>query len=110
SADPCAGARRRGHRINRRAPSHGSNGGVADTLDEAKAAFRSAAWERQRPYSPLSLGKSGREMLRPITCADDPVRTAGHESGCMSGFTQPVTDMVSSRCPGCDLAEHARMN
>jgi hypothetical protein len=26
-------------------PSHGPNGGVADTLDEAKAAFR-AAWER----------------------------------------------------------------
>jgi hypothetical protein len=30
-------------------PSHGPNGGVADTLDEAKAAFR-AAW--QRPLSP----------------------------------------------------------
>jgi hypothetical protein len=27
------------------APSHGPNGGVADSLDEAKAAFR-AAWER----------------------------------------------------------------
>ena len=26
-----------------RAPSHGPNGGVADTLDEAKAAFRSTA-------------------------------------------------------------------
>jgi hypothetical protein len=27
------------------APSHGSNGGVTDSLDEAKAAFR-VAWER----------------------------------------------------------------
>jgi hypothetical protein len=35
-----------------RAPSHGPNGVVADTLDEAKAAFR-AAWER-----PLSLEKA----------------------------------------------------
>jgi hypothetical protein len=31
-----------------RAPSHGPNGGAADSLDEAKAAFR-AAW--QRPLS-----------------------------------------------------------
>jgi len=31
------------------APSHSPNGGVADSLDEAKAAFR-AAWER--PLSP----------------------------------------------------------
>ena len=29
-------------------PTHGPNGTVADTLDEAKAAFR-AAWEQQRP-------------------------------------------------------------
>ena len=29
-------------------PTHGPNGGVADWLDAAKAAFR-AAWERQRP-------------------------------------------------------------
>jgi hypothetical protein len=29
---------------------HGPNGGVTDSLDEAKAAFR-AAWERQRPIS-----------------------------------------------------------
>jgi len=27
-------------------PTHGENGGVADTLDDAKAAFR-AAWDRQ---------------------------------------------------------------
>ena len=33
----------------RMAPSHSPNGGVADSLDEAKAAFR-AAWER--PLSP----------------------------------------------------------
>jgi hypothetical protein len=31
--------------IDPRAPSHGPNGGVADSLDEAKAAFR-AAWVR----------------------------------------------------------------
>jgi hypothetical protein len=28
-------------------PSHGPNGGMADSLDEAKAAFR-AAWEAHR--------------------------------------------------------------
>jgi hypothetical protein len=28
-----------------RAPTHGPNGGIADSLDEAKAAFR-RAWER----------------------------------------------------------------
>jgi hypothetical protein len=36
-------------------PTHGRNGGVADTLDAAKAAFR-AAWddaERGRPLAPL---------------------------------------------------------
>jgi hypothetical protein len=33
--------------IARRAPTHGPNGGVADSLDEAKAAFR-AAWEAHR--------------------------------------------------------------
>jgi hypothetical protein len=31
-------------------PSHGPNGGVADSLDEAKAAFR-AAWERRPQLS-----------------------------------------------------------
>jgi hypothetical protein len=36
-------ARHRGGRImKRRAPSHGPSGGVADSLDEAKAAFRAA--------------------------------------------------------------------
>jgi hypothetical protein len=34
-------------------PTHGPNGGAADSLDEAKAAFR-AAWER-----PLSEGGAG---------------------------------------------------
>jgi hypothetical protein len=38
-----SGARGRGDRIKRRVPSHGPNGKVADSLDEAKAAFR-AAW------------------------------------------------------------------
>jgi hypothetical protein len=37
-------------RMERRAPSHGPNGGAADSLDDAKAAFR-AAWGRQRALS-----------------------------------------------------------
>jgi hypothetical protein len=40
-------ARGRGDRV-RRAPTHGPNGGVADSLDEAKAPFR-AGWERPAP-------------------------------------------------------------
>jgi hypothetical protein len=34
----------RGRRPHPRLPTHGPNGGVADSLDEAKSAFR-AAWE-----------------------------------------------------------------
>jgi hypothetical protein len=46
-ARPChtpidSAARRRGDRVSRRAPSHGQNAGVADSLGEAKAAFRAA--------------------------------------------------------------------
>jgi hypothetical protein len=44
------------------------NGGVPDSLDEAKAAFRAA---RERP---LSSG-SGREMLNLSISVDDPVRS-----------------------------------
>jgi hypothetical protein len=36
--------------------SQGGNGGVADSLDEAKAAFR-AAWERQCPLSQAGTDK-----------------------------------------------------
>jgi hypothetical protein len=45
------------------------NGGVADTLDEAKAAFR-AAWER-----PLCGRKSRRDVLSLSLSAHDPVLT-----------------------------------
>ena len=47
-------ARARGdRRISRRSPSHGPSGGVADSLDEAKAVFR-AAWDAQeRAHSVL---------------------------------------------------------
>jgi hypothetical protein len=43
----------------REGPSRGSNGGVADSLDEAKAAFR-VAWERPRPLSEERI-----DMLNP---------------------------------------------
>jgi hypothetical protein len=45
---------------------------VADSLDDAKAAFR-AAWER-----PLSPEKSGREMLNLSLSAHDPGCVANH--------------------------------
>jgi hypothetical protein len=48
---------------------HGPNGGAADSLDEAKAAFR-AAWRR-----PLSHSRSGRDMLSLTLSAHDPLRT-----------------------------------
>jgi hypothetical protein len=59
-------------------PSHGHNGGVADTLDEAKAAFRAARPSTVRPAeswsSPASafFRKSGREMLNLSLSAHDP--------------------------------------
>jgi hypothetical protein len=39
-------------------PSHGPNGGVADTLNEAKAAFRAAGRARSQdhPYQPAESG------------------------------------------------------
>ena len=39
-------------------PSHGPNGGVADSLDEAKAAFR-AAWDRSLVDFVRAAGASG---------------------------------------------------
>jgi trehalose/maltose hydrolase-like predicted phosphorylase len=39
-------------------PTHSPNGGAADSLDDAKAAFR-AAWERQRPQSEVDPNSAG---------------------------------------------------
>jgi hypothetical protein len=48
-------------------PTHGVNGGVADTLDEAKAAFRAAA--------SATAEKSRRDMLGLSISAHDPEPT-----------------------------------
>jgi hypothetical protein len=70
-----------GHRIRRRAPSPGPNGGVADSLDEAKAAFRAAVGGAPRRCAPAEsrpspasafFGKSGRDMLSLSLSVDDP--------------------------------------
>jgi len=50
-------------------PTHSPSGGVADSLDEAKAAFR-AAWQR-----PLSVERSGRDMLSLSLSRHDPLLT-----------------------------------
>ena len=53
---------------------HGSNGGVADSLDEAKAAFR-AAWEAHGvggAWRGSALGGSGPEMLALSISGPDP--------------------------------------
>jgi hypothetical protein len=51
----------------------GLSGGVADSLDEAKAAFR-AAWE-EGGQGRLSFQKSGRELVGASPSVDDPVLT-----------------------------------
>jgi hypothetical protein len=77
--------------------SHGPSGGVADSLDEAKAAFRAGAPPARastvrpaesRPASAF-LKKSGRDMLNLSISVDDPKRASGRDGGCMSGFMQP---------------------
>jgi hypothetical protein len=51
-------------------PSHGENGGVADTLDEAKATFRAGV-------GASAVGRSGPNMLSLSISAHDPERTMG---------------------------------
>jgi hypothetical protein len=60
--------------IDLRAPSHRPNGGAADSLAEAKAAFR-RTWEARRGkagWAASALGGSGPKMLVAGTSVDDP--------------------------------------
>jgi len=66
-----------------RAPSHGPSGGVAYTLDEAKAAFR-------RGGGAAAIGGSRLDMLSLSISAYDPLRTSGHASSCAAQAIQPT--------------------
>jgi hypothetical protein len=89
------------------------NGGVADSLDEAKAAFR-AGWDRsldrrcvsRERSSPASafLGKSGREMLTPSISFDVKLfgrrpRGAGRPQPSNLPSSPPAISESSLQCP-----------